>query len=722
MRKNKKEKSANKGAKGVYFLASIFTGLMLVTLLIDHWVPQGIWITGLENKWQDTLYVYMGGKKADPRIAIAAIDDQTIKKLGWPFPRKYYGQLFRKLKKLGVKVVGVDVLFLDPDVRSPESDREMIAATKEAGNVVHLMAREIKTNPDGESDYIVSLPIKGLGEASMYVATPNVESYLDPDGHVRRILLFDALQVYYDKKYNATAGRKCDKKRCKDVNLASLSSAMYAAYNNIPLDEFFYSRDWTKPVWINFRAPEFRPAHPGRPVSKDGKIEYVDSVFPHISVLDILENRLSDNERNTIKGGIIFVASTVLAAFDHYPSPFYTNWAGVEMHANCLDNLFNNDFLKKMGFGWLCLLVVVCIWIPVFIRKLPPLPGSIIMLGLAIAYAVLDVSLFSKGIAIPFVAPVVSLLIPFIILTVHKAVTEGREKKWIKNTFGQYLSPKVVEVITKDPSKLKLGGDKRDMTMFFLDIAHFTTISEKMDPEKLTLFLNKYLSAFTDVILKNDGVVDKYIGDCIMAFWNAPLDQKEHRLLACFSAIECMEANERLNKELLQGDMPEKPAIRIGLNSGYVVVGNMGSSTRFSYTVIGDEVNLASRLEGANKFFGSRIMASEATYGEAKDKVDARMLGSVRVVGKAVPIKVFELLAKKGELSPERKKMLDAYNAGLEVFYKRDFEAAEKHFQAALSAVPGDAPSQLYQRISQDYAMIPPKTDPDWSVFNLTAK
>ena len=354
------------------------------------------------------------------------------------------------------------------------------------------------------------------------------------------------------------------------------------------------------------------------------------------------------------------------------------------------------------------------------LRRFSPLTGTGIVAGILAVWVMFNFWLFSMDIRISFVMPAMSLALPFVFVTVHRAVTEGREKKWIKNTFGQYLSPKVVEVITKDPSKLVLGGEKRDMTVFFLDIAHFTTISEKMDPEKLTLFLNRYLSRFTDVILKHDGVVDKYIGDCIMAFWNAPLDQKQHRLFGCLSAIECIEAIKELNRDLPEG-LPERPAVRIGLNSGNMVVGNMGSSTRLSYTVIGDEVNLASRLEGANKFFGSHIMVSERTYSEASEHVEARMLGRVRVVGKDVPIRVFELLAKKGELSPEKISLQAAYGEGVELFYKKEFEKAAKSFTKALETVPDDAPSQLYLRIAKDYEVMPPPENWD-GVFNLTAK
>jgi adenylate cyclase len=392
----------------------------------------------------------------------------------------------------------------------------------------------------------------------------------------------------------------------------------------------------------------------------------------------------------------------------------------VEVHATAIDNFLHDDYLKVKNGNLLLLmfLLVVFVFGPYFLKKYSALTIFIPVVVATIFLHYLNVYLFSKGMRFVFVGPMISLWLSFLTIIVHKAFTEGKEKAWIKNTFGQYLSPKVFKVITDDPSKLKLGGYKRDMTVFFLDIAHFTTISEKLSPEELTTMLNKYLSGFTDVILKYDGVVDKYIGDCIMAFWNAPLDQEKHRTLTCLAAIDCMTELDKLNGEAAEGE--EQPAIRIGLNSGPAVVGNMGSNTRLSYTVMGDTVNLSSRLESANKFFGSKIMASEFTYDEAKDEVEARFLGRIRVVGKDLPVKVYELLAKKGELSEEMVKLVDEYNKGLDLFYKFDYKKAQTHFDKALNLDGSDGPSEYYNNLSQEYIENPPE---NWDgVITLLSK
>jgi adenylate cyclase len=431
-----------------------------------------------------------------------------------------------------------------------------------------------------------------------------------------------------------------------------------------------------------------------------------------------MENKLSNDEKDAIKGGIIFVGSTAMGAFDHYPTVFMKPLPGVEVHANAVDNLLTKDFLCPVNPWLVALISVLCIWLIIFLRKFSVPIIAFSTLGVLALFMVSDFYLLSRCYDLGFMTIALSIFIPFIFVSVNKALMEGREKKWIKNTFGQYLSPKVVEVITKDPSKLSLGGEKRDMTAFFLDIAGFTTMSEKMTPEQLTKMLNNYLSGLTDVILKYDGVVDKYIGDCIMAFWNAPLDQKDHRKLACLAAVDCMGEIARLNTELTEFAI--KPSARIGLNSGPMVVGNMGSKTRLSYTVMGDSVNLASRLEGANKYFHSKIMVSEYTYEEAKDFIEARRLGQIRVVGKAIPVKVYEPLAHKGKLPAESKKLLEAYNDGLEEFYKGAYDKARKAFEAALAAAPQDGPSRFYLELAEQYSSAVPG---GWDgTFNLTSK
>ncbi|MDP2866188.1 MAG: adenylate/guanylate cyclase domain-containing protein [Elusimicrobiota bacterium] len=712
--------SSNTG-KMLYIFGAVFTMFMLLSMTFDSFLKSGWWLRSLDIKWADIRvwapnlfagddemdFVGSFGKYynylADERIFIAAIDEETVSKMGYPFKRKHYGTLIEKLNKLGVKAIGLDVTLSDSDREDKASDKIMSDAVAKAGNVSVL----IYINPEnGEIKY----PFKGLGEAANNISHPHVEKDIEANGQVRRVSLFSDSKVYD----NLAIKTRCDKE-CTAVGLPLLAAGTYAIYTGTPLKKLEEAYG-TDPKLVNFRVPQKRPFHPGW--KNREKLGVNESVYRHISVLDILEDRLSNEEKAALKGGIAFIGSTAAAAFDHYPSPFMTAWPGVELHANVVDNMLRGDFLKSFPVWAYLPLMLFSIWLPIMLSKYSIKVISLTSIGFMAALMVVNFLMLVKHYDMPYLGVFIGILVPFVYVTVHKALMESREKKWIKNTFGQYLSPKVVDIITKDPSKLSLGGEKRDMTAFFLDLAGFTTMSEKMTPEELTTMLNDYLSAFTEIILKHDGTVDKYIGDCIVAFWNAPLDQAEHRKLALLAAVDCQVEMARLNATLTQYTI--KPAARVGVNSGPMVVGNMGSKTRLSYTVMGDAVNLASRMEGANKFFHSRIMTSEATFGELKDVFDHRYLGSIRVVGKAIPVRVYEPFARKGEADPEVKAMLKHYEAGMDKFYKGDYAGSLPDFQAALAARPNDGPSQYYIETAELYMKEPPK---DWDQsFNLTSK
>lgn len=726
-----KTSSAKDGKKMFLLFNIVFTLFILFSFVFDSFLSKGWWIRALENKWEDfriympyyasafltsgsPSYTYWFGrvynKEADPRISIAAIDGYTVKKYGYPFKRKYYAAVIEKLNKLGVKAIGLDVLFFDRDREDASSDKLFVDAVRKAGNISVLVAM------DTESNSIV-YPIPGLGEASRYISYPNVDYTLESNGQVRKINLFDPDITYEKLKVKSRCGKECE-----GLNLPLLAAATYSIYDKKPLNQL-EEKYGQAAAYINFRIPASRPVHPGWPLKertdKAGNPLASMNVYNYVSVADILENRLSQGEKDAVKGGIILLGSTALGAYDHYPSVFFPTWPGVEVHANAIDNLLHGDFIKPVGTMKVFFLSLFLIWLPFFLSRSSIKISSFIVAGIILALMVVNFILYFNLYTMAYLILVMSLLVPFLFMTVHKAIVEGREKKWIKNTFGQYLSPKVVEIITKDPSKLTLGGEKRDMTVFFLDIAGFTSMSEKLSPEQLTALLNKYLSGLTDVILKYDGVVDKFVGDCIMAFWNAPLDQKDHRRLAALAAVDCARELARLNGEL--DDTAIKLSFRIGLNSGPMIVGNLGSSTRFSYTVIGDSVNLASRLEGANKFFHSRILVSGYTYEGAADAVEARCLGQIRVVGKAISVKVYELLAHKGKLDAAQTRVLAAYNDGFAFFNKGAFAKAAKAFKTALAADPKDGPSAFYLDLAEKYAADgAPK---EWDgTFNLASK
>ncbi|MEI7528119.1 MAG: adenylate/guanylate cyclase domain-containing protein [Elusimicrobiota bacterium] len=656
-------------------------------------------------------------KPANPKILICAIDDLTLEEYGWPIPRSYYGDIIEKLNKYGAKGIVFDII-ISKSKRDKDADNSrFVAAVAKAGNVANLVTK-------GTGSEAIIYPIKGLSAASAIMAQPNVDAGLDADGQIRRYMPFwgvfpplPALLGYEGEKF-ITYGQTELKttalgREFPELAIPSIGIAGYAFYSGKHLSQLFYEYRYGK--ILNYRNFVSWKKHPGW--DKDPTFVGLGS-FRHISFADILSGRLSKEEKEALKGGIVLIGSTAMGAYDHSPSPFCGQFPGVEVHATFVDNAIAGDFSRPFPSALVALLVLLLPWLPLLLRKYSLALLVSVCCGALLALAGVYVVLLANCLLLPFATISIALLLPFAYITVDKGLAEGREKKWIKNTFGQYLSPKVVDLITKDPSKLSLGGEKRDMTAFFLDLAGFTTMSEKLSPEELTAMLVEYLSAFTDVILKYDGTVDKYIGDCIVAFWNAPLDQADHRKLGVLAAIDCQKEMTRLNESLTQFTI--KPKCRVGVNSGPMVVGNMGSRTRLSYTVMGDSVNMASRMEGANKFFASKIMTSEATFGDLKEFFDHRYLGSIRVVGKLIPVKVYEPFARKGEAAPDVQAMLKHYEAGMEKFYAGDYAGSLPAFKAALAARPGDGPSQYYIDTAEQYIKEPPK---DWDQsFNLTSK
>jgi adenylate cyclase len=304
-------------------------------------------------------------------------------------------------------------------------------------------------------------------------------------------------------------------------------------------------------------------------------------------------------------------------------------------------------------------------------------------------------------------------------LTVYKYLTEERNKKELKGTFQKYVSPAVVNEILSHPEKIKLGGRKENMTVMFSDLRGFTTLSEKLDPEVLSAFLNRYLTPMTRLVFKNDGTLDKYIGDAIMAFFGAPISYKDHAKKCCTTGLEMLVKLKELNKEFEKEQLPPLD-IGIGINTGDMSVGNMGSDIVRSYTVMGDAVNLASRLESINKAYGTKIIISEFTLQQIQPDFIVRELDWVRVKGKQHPVKIYELLSDK-ELEPHLSDALKAFSQGFEQYHARNFDTALESFTRSLNKIPHDVPSQLYIERCQEYIQNPPPENWD-GVYEFKTK
>jgi adenylate cyclase len=324
-----------------------------------------------------------------------------------------------------------------------------------------------------------------------------------------------------------------------------------------------------------------------------------------------------------------------------------------------------------------------------------------------------------SGAWLNIVYPLLTLLITYTTLTVYHYITEERERKKIRGAFSYYVSTAVVDEVLKNPQQLKLGGDKKDLTVLFSDIRGFTTLSESLTPEELVQLLNEYLTVMTDVVFKYDGTLDKYIGDALMAIYGAPLEQQNHPASACHSALEMMEALAKLNDKWI-GEGRKPLDIGIGINTGGMMVGNMGSDQRFDYTVMGDAVNLGSRLEGANKNYRTNILISETTYERVRDEFVCMEVDSVRVKGKKQPVRIYQLLAYK-QVSNTRKQAVSYFHEGLNFYKKQEWTEAIKRFENVIKLDKELHVAGIYIQRCLDLKMNPPP--PDWDCcYTMTTK
>jgi adenylate cyclase len=409
---------------------------------------------------------------------------------------------------------------------------------------------------------------------------------------------------------------------------------------------------------------------------------------------------------------------------------------GVEVHANALQNILDGEHVRPMGRGAklpLLLVVALIAGAVVFWRGVAWGAAATVAAGIAtLVYAwwawagaayVPGGELFAFGRRfawVPVGSPILSALFAYVGSVAYVAVIEGRDKRLIRGAFGKYVSPDVLDEITKNPEALKLGGQKQPLTLLFSDLSGFTTLSENMDPEDLLTLLNEYLDDMTQIVLDEKGYVDKYIGDAIMAFWNAPKAVDDH----ADRAIRVAVLMQRRMADLNRGWREENPAhedlrVRIGVHTGEVVVGNVGGEERINYSAIGDPVNLAARLEPANKTYDTLNMVSEASLAAAERSLyRVRDLDLIAVKGKAEPVQVYELLELAGvPLSADREEALRHYAAGMAAYKARDWGGARGHFRRALEACPSDGPSRVYDERCTDHIANPPPPDWDFVVY-----
>ncbi|MHB8766307.1 MAG: CHASE2 domain-containing protein [Deferrisomatales bacterium] len=657
----------------------------------------GGWLARPEAwSWDWRVRLLAGPGAATGQVCLVLLDQASLdwareeNGLSWPWPRELYAAVADFCRRQGARSLTFDVLFTEPSLYGVADDQAFgasLAAFGRAAGSVFLGQRAgserrwpeglpgpgpwlagADEHPGLAAEYgDIVLPVPEVAEAS--AALGNVQLAPDPDGVYRRAALlgrFDGRAVpalgvaAYLAAHPGARGR---------LEAGRLTVGEAAA----PLDD-------RGAAVLRFRGP----AGTHRAYSAAAVLQ------SELRLRAGGEAVLSDPE--AFRGKHVLFGLTAPGLFDLRPTPVGAVYPGVELQATLLDNLLSGDFLRDAAPGLGAALVVALALGAALLAAFFTSPGGTAAAGFALAPLPVGAALlaYGQGVWLPLAAPGVALAAAAALSLAANYAAEGRQKRFLKGAFRQYLSPDVVEELIAHPERLKLGGERRTLSIFFSDLQGFTSISEALEPEALTALLNDYLSAMTDIIHEEGGTVDKYEGDAIIAFWNAPLPRPDHAERAVTAALRCQARlaelgpgfRERAGRDLL---------MRIGLNTGPAVVGNLGSRTRFDYTMLGDAVNLAARLEGANKEFGTYTLISQTTRKALGPGFAARELARLVVVGKQVPVTVYEPLPP-GDAAA-RGEALAAFGQGLALYYEGRLAEAARVF-AALA--PGDPAARAY--------------------------
>ncbi len=656
-----------------------FVSVFSITALYYHQSP---FLEAFEAKTYDLRFKRLRGAiPPSPEIGIIAIDDKSIAELGrFPWTRSQYVRLLEKLSAAGAKVVLFDAFFPEPE--SAAVDRAFAASIKKAGNVVLAATfdfdKALKVVGSTRTLAAIEKNAAGVGHINLVP---------EDDGVIRR----NQLLIEANGKQVPSLGLMGAMAALGAKEFVPGSFEITLGDRSIPVDGHYS-------MWINYTGSTGN--------------------YPRFSFTDIVHDRI---DKALLKDKVLFLGATALGIYDMRVTPFYANTPGVEVHATIADDIISGRFIRQTGLEALFDMVLIVIlggvafYMAMRMRLYGAIPATFLLSG---AYIWLSYWLFKEGHWVSMIYPPLSALAALLVGGSFRYLVLERSAREMRSMFSSYLSPKLVARLEKEPEAARIGGDIKEVTILFTDIKGFTSFSEQHTPQEVVARLNEYLGAMVQVIEDFDGTVDKFIGDGIMAYWGAPLAQPDHAK----KAIACMLAMKETMAELGQKwekEGQEPFLIRGGVQSGEVVAGNIGLlGKKMEYTVIGDTVNQAARLEGTAKYYGVQFLVGESTYQSTCDTYRYRELDKVRVVGKQVPVTIYELY---GLLSAPEGELLGRFNKGLALFRSRQWEEAAKCFTAIIDEVCDDRTSRLYLERCEHFLKAPPVDGWD-GVFNRRDK
>jgi adenylate cyclase len=723
-------------------------------------------LQSIEQSSLDLRFEMRGARPHDDRIVIVGIDEQTLQEIGaFPIPRKNYALLVNKLTADGARVIAFDVTFPVPESNSAGAALQKLQASLGTSASPALL-KQLKTlEVDSDQDATLAAAFENSG--NVVLGHIFLDSQRDPKlaeqyfnivwahafPQVHPVQFKDGRAVDLGRAWSENGGLV---KQGVEANITKLAddAASFGFINIVPDSDgtlrhallmiryqdqdFFPSLDlevvrayekipdqdvaaYIAPNGlerIQFGGHKLRPASDGSAL-----LNYTGpyQTYAHYSMWDVISGTVPPE---TFRDKIVLVGATALAIGDIRNTPFEGQdavYMGVEVHANIIDNLLHSEqpgrgFLKRgydeemVDLGFILLFGLVFGFL---FSRVTPLYSTITVLAALTAYAwFVYFSFVHKGQWLSFVIPAGTLAANYAAITSLRMIREERAKRNIRKSFSQYLSPGVIELIEKDPEKyIRPGGEVKELSVLFSDIRGFTTISEGLTPDELVHLLNEYFGQMTDFVFATDGTLDKYIGDAIMAFWGSPYPQEDHASRSCACALRMAGGLATLNAKWKAAGRPPI-SIGIGLNTGLVNVGNMGSARRLSWTVMGDNVNLASRLEGITKQYHVQIVISEATYRQVSSQFVCRELDKIRVKGKNLPVNIYELMdvaADKSKYEP----LLELFDRAMAAYRSQNWREAAAQFTDVLLKFPDDGPSQVFLERAIEFSQSAPEGEWD---------
>ena len=720
-------------------------------------------LENLELKTLDIRFQLRGKRQPGPAVVILAVDQRSQDLLGrWPFPRSDFAQAVDFLRQAQARVIAFDMNFPQPDANSglealrsvrEEYDRvvkpalrtpafEGILAKKEAvADNDKQFANALSRYDNAILGYFVISPAEAAAqnqerlkafldiftfqaypqtihpEYAKNVAIPEAQ-YLSPNlpAFASAAKNFGFFSVVPDP--DGTVRRELTVLSFRGGFYPSLDIAAAIAYLNLPLDQVkvVFNPSGVEKIVLGGRTIPTSPKGFVQ-LDYDGKA----GTFPTYSLADVVQHRISPEK---FRGRLVLVGTTAIAIGDVAHTPFAdAQYPGVEVHANMLDDILYQHFIRRgfpeyltdIGF-----IILFSLGAGIVFSILEPLEATLLLGSALLLFFWTSYFLFARyRMWVADFLPMTTLSVTYASIISYRTFFEEGDKKKVLAMFSQYLHPAVIAHMRSSPEGLRLGGEEKDLTALFADIRGFTTLSENLTPTQLVELLNEYLDEMTEVLRQNRGTLDKYIGDAIMGFWGAPERQDDHALRACRTGLEMLEILPRLQASWKLRGVPGLD-IGIGINSGPMLVGQIGSRIRKAYTIMGDNVNLASRLEGTNRQFGTQLIISEGTLLQVKDQVVARELDLIRVKGKTHPVKIFELLAL-AENSHPYQDLVDRFEKGLDAYRRGEWRAALENFQDLMRDHPQDGPSQIFIERCLNLLSHPP--DGEWDgVFVMKTK